>query len=53
MSSNSVPFVAVTSSVWGRASFGGGLSPVFQDDSLAGLFARGGKYKLKLVEIKS
>ena len=33
ISSNSVPFVAVTSSVCGRMSFGGGLSPAFQDAS--------------------
>lgn len=34
MSSNSRPLVAVTSSVCGLASFGGGRSPAFQDKSL-------------------
>lgn len=33
MSSNSVPLVAVTSSVWGRISFGGGRRPALQDES--------------------
>lgn len=34
MSSNSRPLVAVTSSVCGLASFGGGRSPAFQDKSM-------------------
>lgn len=33
MSSNSVPLVAVTSSVCGRRSFGGGRRPFFQEAS--------------------
>jgi len=38
ISSNSRPLVAVTSSVCGRTSFGGGRRPTFHDESLlAGL----------------
>lgn len=37
MSSNSVPFVAVTSSVWGRMSFGGGRSVDFQESVIEGV----------------
>ena len=41
ISSNSTPLVAVTSSVCGRASFGGGRRPAFHDESLfAGLLER-------------
>ena len=37
ISSNSRPLVAVTSSVCGRTSFGGGRRPTFHESLLAGL----------------